>query len=373
MNARLLCAPALRGWGRYTINLLAELPALGTELFLYSDHPLHADHLSRLPKGSYSVRVAPPMRYFRWEQQWLPRQCAVDRADVLHSPFNFGLPWSSCCPRVLTLHDAIDHIYYRRRTPWRQRAHPKALQSWLYGWIARTRSHHVVTVSEHAKSDLVNHLGIAAEMISVIYEAAEPRFRQPRAEAARNHARARYQLTKPYVFYIGGWEKRKNVSFLMRAFAAADLSDVRLVLAGGTSDQRAELARMAHSLNIADRVRLLEWVVDDDLPALYAEAMCFVYPSEYEGFGLQLCEAMAAGCPTLAARAASLPEVLGSGGDTFAVDNTSELSALLRRIARNPTYRAELAARAIKRAEDFSWRRTAEQTLAVYRQVVESA
>ena len=108
INARLLAAPNVRGWNRYTVNLLAALPAQGVELFLYSDAELSPEHLARLPAGSYQVRVAPPMKYLRWEQRWLPAQCAVDGVDVLHSPFNFGLPWSSECPRVLTLHDAID-------------------------------------------------------------------------------------------------------------------------------------------------------------------------------------------------------------------------------------------------------------------------
>jgi hypothetical protein len=81
-NARLLADASLRGWNRYTINLLAELPALGVELFLYSDRPLHDSHLARLPQGSYQVRVAPPMRYTRWEQYWVPRQCSRDRVAL---------------------------------------------------------------------------------------------------------------------------------------------------------------------------------------------------------------------------------------------------------------------------------------------------
>ena len=113
-NARLLHGSSLRGWNRYTINLLVELANLGVELFLYTDRPLHASHLARLPVGSYQVRVAPQMPYLWWEQYWLPTQCAKDSVDILHCPFNFGLPWFSSCLRVLTLHDAIDRVYYDR-------------------------------------------------------------------------------------------------------------------------------------------------------------------------------------------------------------------------------------------------------------------
>jgi glycosyltransferase involved in cell wall biosynthesis len=369
-NARLLHAPTLRGWNRYTVNLLAELPSLGISLFLYTDKALHKSHLARLPKDSYSIRIAPKMRYALWEQCWLPQQCAADEVDLLHSPFNFGLPWSSVCPRVLTLHDAIDQVYYRNGATWKDKLNLHALRGRLYPWIARTRAHHIITDSEHSKSDLVEHLRIPAEKITVIHDAAGSIFHEVVLPIERCRVRRQHQLAQSYVFYVGGWEKRKNIQFLLKAFAAAKLCQTELVLAGGQDYERAELSRLADGLGIANQVRMLDWVEDIDLPALYEEALCFVYPSEYEGFGLQLCEAMAAGCPTLAARATSLPEVLSGGGETFSLSNMDELTALLKRVAFDPRYRVELASRAKGRAADFSWHLTAEQTVSVYQRVM---
>lgn len=366
VNARLLRDPNLRGWNRYTVNLLAHLPPLGVELLLYSDLPPHESHLSRLPSGSYRVRVAPPMRYFLWEQAWLPRQCALDRADVLHCPVNFGLPWRCPCKRVLTLHDAIDQVYYARRCPWRERVRPASLRSRFSGWLARVVAEAVIAVSRHARADLTRYLGLPARKITVIPEAAAPRFHELVASAERRRVREAHGLRTPYVLYLGGWEGRKNVPFLVDAFAAAALGGVELVLAGGGADQRGPLAARAAALGVGDRVRLLGRVEDEDLPALYAEAMCFVYPSAYEGFGLQLCEAMAVGCPVLAARATALPETLGGGGETFDLRDPAELARQLRRAATEPEYRARLSRRAVARSADFCWRRTAEQTLAVY-------
>lgn len=369
-NARLLHAPSLRGWNRYTLNLLRELPALGVTPILYLDRPIHGPHLARLPEGAFEIKVSPPMRYLRWEQSWLPRQCAIDRAEVLHSPQNFGLPWSSPCPRVLTLHDAIDQMYSTPKIAWRDRLRPMSVYMALVMKAARTRAHRVITVSHHARGDLVDRLGIPPEKVRVTYEAADPQFLVPVTIADRRRVRGSLGLSRPYVFYVGGWESRKNVPFLVRGFAAAGLDEVDLVLAGGRDDQRSELTELAESLGVGDRLKLLGWVEDHDLPALYGEALAFAYPSRYEGFGLQLCESMAVGCPTLAARATCLPEILGLGGETFGLDAPEELAGLLRTVARDPSYRADLVARASRRIADFSWRRTAEQTVEVYREAI---
>ena len=368
-NARLLTSPTLRGWNRYTINLLVELPPLGVEIFLYSDRPLHESHLAKLPKDSYQVRIAPLMRYISWEQYWLPKQCEKDKIDILHCPFNFGLPWSSPCPRVLTLHDAIDQVYYSQSKTWQQQLNVAERQTRMYHWIARNRADCIITVSQYSKKDLVKHLHIPEQKITVIYEAADARFHKPITQAERLQVRGKYDLNHPYIFYIGGWEKRKNIPFLVHAFAQANLNKVDLVLAGGKDEQCTTLVQLAESLGIADRLKLLGWVDDADLPALYAEAVCFVYPSEYEGFGLQLCEAMAVGCPVLAAKATCLPEILGDGGETFTISQTKELEIFLQRLTSNKYYFCHLVNKAKNRSEKFNWSRTAQQTQQVYKKV----
>src|SRR5258708_23799674 len=172
INARLLRDPTMRGWNRYTVNLLTELSRGGIELLLYTDRPLHPAHLARFEPGSYKVVQAAPMRYAFWEQIWLPRQCSRDLIDVLHSPYNYSLPWSSSCPRVLTLHDAIEKTYARASTSWTDNLSPAGLKWRLHNWAATTRANRIITVSDHSKRDLVEVLGIPATKIAVIYEAA---------------------------------------------------------------------------------------------------------------------------------------------------------------------------------------------------------
>lgn len=371
VNARLLSAPSLRGWNRYTLNLIAEFPALGIRPILYTDRDLHPTHAARLPSDQFTIRVASTMRYLWWEQRWLPAQCAADAVDVFHTPFHFGMPYFSRCKRVLTLHDAIDQLQ-SLQSPLADRLGIGTQLTKLYRWIARTRADAIITVSEHAKRELMEHYGFAHEQLTVIAEAADPRFHDHVSEAERARVRRKFDLGSSFIWYVGGCEDRKNVPFLIRAFAEAGLQDTQLILAGGTAAEQSTLSKEIESLNIGDRVRLLGFVDDDDLPALYAEAQCFVYPSRHEGFGLQLCEAMASGCPTFAARASSLPEVLGSGGETFALDDTAELRGLLQRVASDSVFRRDLVDRAIERSTVFSWKRTAKQTLEVYRKAVNS-
>ena len=371
INARILIEPGLRGWNRYTVNLLAELSSLGVELFLYSHQPVHADHLVRLQAGSYVVRLAPPMPYILWEQRWLPRQCALDRLDVLHSTFNFGLPISSCCPRVLTLHDAIDRIYSHPRRTLREKLSRNVLETRFYQWAARTRADHIVAVSEYARNEIAGVLKVPLEKMTVTLEAADPQFHQLIPDSEVDAARRKHGLTRPYFFYAGGWEGRKNIPFLVEALQASELPDFDLVLVGGKPEQKVAMEQLAQRLQVSRQVRLLGWLSDADLRALYRGARAFVYPSRHEGFGLQACEAMAVGCPVLVANATSLPEVVGEGGETFSLDNTAELANLLRRVATDDSYHASLVRRASERSAMLSWRRTAEQTLAVYRKVLQ--
>jgi len=364
-HARLLASPTVRGWNRYTINLLASLAQLGVELVLYTDAPISPEHLHRLSATS-QVRQSPAMPYLIWEQGWLPRQCRADDIDILHSPFNFGLPIVSPCPRVLTLHDAIGAPCHQLDFPWRQRLRLGNAINRFHHWSARTYADAILTVSRHARADLMRCHHIAAEKIAVTYEAADPRFHFPISALDSERVRRTYVLPSIYLFYVGGWEERKNIPQVLHALAAARAPQVHLVLAGGQPEEQTTLTALAARLHLTPRVHLLGWTPDQDLPALYHEALALVYPSRHEGFGLQLCEAMAVGCPVLAANATSLPEILGMGGELFPPDDTLGLALLIERLASQPTFRAELQRRAALRSRDFSWMRTARATLEVY-------
>lgn len=336
--------------------LLRELGKLGCRFVLLTDKPLTREHLEPLDPRLYEVVLAPPMKYPAWEQLWLPHACRRHRTDLLHSPMNFGLPAVAPCPTVLTLHDAIDVAFApTRHASLGQRLHR------VSHWVARRTASKIITVSQHARRDIEQRLGVRAERIEVIAGAADlealgtaSEDDQPALEALGASGR--------FVLYAGGFEARKNVGLLLEAFLASPPSDVKLLLVGkALPDGLEQRARRSEG-----RVICTGYVSDQVLGALYRRALCFVYPSLYEGFGLQLCEAMSQGCPVLAADATSLPEVVGDGGELFNPNAPATLTALLSRLYHDAAHVEELRARARHRALSFSWEKTAAQTLALY-------
>lgn len=355
-NARCMASPHMRGWKRYSICLLRELASLGCEFVLLTDKPLTPEHLQGLDPRTYRVDLAPSMKYPVWEQVWLSYACKTSRSALLHSPMNFGLPAVAPCPTILTLHDAIDVAFQQHaRASFRQRLHR------VSHWLARRSASKIITVSEHARRDIEKYFGVRGERIVVIPEAAD-------AAALEASSTTDEQLVRSlvgdgdYCLYAGGFEARKNVSLLERAFRSKELGSLRLVLVGAKPPP--ELAMAAEQSG--GRIICTGYVSDEALGALYRRARCFIYPSLYEGFGLQICEALSQGCPVLAANATSLPEVLGQGGDLFDPRDCASLEQLLKRVAHDPSYLQDLRQRAKRRAGDFSWRQTAIKTLAVY-------
>ena len=358
-NARALAAPQIRGWTRYAVQLLRHLPQFGAELVLFCDHALNPEHLGQLIPKSFRVVQSPPIRYVAWEQAWLPYACARERIDVLHAPANYGLPLFGVCPSVLTLHDAID-VAFEPAPGHRSLRERMVIASF---WAARQTARQVITVSAHAKADLAKHFAIPTSRITVIPEASDLH-EQVVSAAEEQRLFDELNIPEKFVLYAGGFERRKNVAFLVEAFRSAAIEGAALVLVG--SNPPPWLGENVNHPGAA-AIRTTGFVPDATLAALYRRAQAFVYPSLYEGFGLQLCEAMSFGCPTLAANATSLPEVLGSGGETFSATSVDALVSLLRRVTQDSHYRTSLSTRATLRSKDFSWEKTAKLTHDVYR------
>ncbi len=373
LNSRLLAESTMRGWTRYTINLIRALAQTGeAEICLLTDRPMADDHRTNLAElinsGVVQEIASGPQAYPKWQEAWLPQAIKSNQVDVYHTPYHYGIPWRAGCPTVATLHDAIDA---NMKLPLREKFSRVAMLSRYYLWQTRKMADRIITVSHFSAGELHQSLKIPMQKIRVVYEAADPLF-EKQAEAGQiAETKQRYALpSKPYVFYVGGLEARKNFEVVLHAMAKMQHKGFfQLVLAGGNVEDRRRLAQLSGALKIEADVKFIGKVPDGDLPSLYAGARALVYPSRLEGFGLQLVEAMACGCPLLVSQATSLPEIAGDAAAYFLPDDSARLAAILDQLAVDQDFADSLKCRSIERSRHFSWAITGNETLSVFKEL----
>ena len=227
----------------------------------------------------------------------------------------------------------------------------------------------LVAISEHARHDAGEVLGIPLERIRVVYPGVAEPFFAPSPEKA-GPIRARYKLESPYLLFVGCIEPRKNIPGLIAAYRRLPQGlrrDVQLVVAGPFGWAAEEVRSML--ADDADHIRYLGYVPEDDMPGLFFGASALVYPSYYEGFGLPVAQALAAGVPVIASNRTSLPEVVGGAGLLVDPDSPDELSAAMEQVVTCPGIARDLAARGQLRAQAFHWSRAARESLDFFHQV----
>ncbi len=366
-NARILWGPQMRGWSRYTSNLIRSLSHLDIELILVTDRSLNSSLLSGANQSNIEIIQKKGRFYLDWEQRVLPAVCQALNVDILHSPINYGLPLRSSCPQVLTLHDVIDDVYFKHHLPLRKKYSIRSLYNVALHKASILASDKIITVSEYSKKDIVKFKGVPSDKVEVIYGGSDQVFNQKNITSLSD-LQKRWGIQKNYFFYVGGFEERKNVNFLFESFAQLE-EDVLLVIAGG-GVEKSGLRQLAQKYGIEERVKFLGWVEDADLPSLYSYALAFVYPSLYEGFGLQLVEAMAVGGAVLCSNVTSLPEVWGNKEGLFDPTDRNTLLNEMKAVIRNPEYRESLKEWSRQRSSHFSWEKAALETYKVYQSLV---
>ena len=355
----------------YTLNLVRALiahPAVErgeSEILLYTTHP---DRLrARLgPDARACIRlIRPGSAPFRIGLG-MPLAGLRDHLDLLH--VTYVAPPVCRCPLVVSVHDISFDKHPTFFSP-RVRVMLKALVP-----LSMRRASRVITLSEHARQEIIARYGLPAEHIAVTYLAAAPHYHPVIDSAVLSDMRQRYGLGPSYILALGNLQPRKNLLRLVEAYTQVrqqgHLAGVQLVLAGKAQRRESELfAGAARSSHAADII-FPGYVADADLPAVYSGAGAYVYPSLYEGFGLPPLEAMACGTPVICSNAASLPEVIGDAALTFDPHDTAALAAALIRLHGDAGLRDELRQKGLRRAAQFSWTRCADETMAIYRQAI---
>lgn len=284
----------------------------------------------------------------------IPRRVAEWNPALFHAP-TIAVPAGLRCRMLATVPDLTPYHFPRR-----------GWERLYFRWFlapALRRARGVLVYSEHTAGDLVESLGIPRARITVTGLGVEPALAEPVTPGALSDLRGRLGLEAGYVLCLANPKPHKNVRILLQAWEKArPQADLALVCASEPWLEKA--------LASAHRVHRLGHVAEEDLPALYQGASLLVIPSLYEGFGLPAAEAMSAGVPVIAARAASLPEVVGEAGWLFDPSDPADLAWALANLLHDPERRTELSRRGRERAARWTWEETAQTHLQAYRQAL---
>ncbi len=360
IDASRVAVEARTGTEHYTYELLGALARRDRR----NRYTLYCNRLpARLPPLGPNMALRPIPLARLWTHARLSAELLARPPDVLFVPAHvvpLGAPLARRTRTVVTVHD-LGYLRFPE-------AHTRAQRLYLRlstVWSARVADR-VIAISGATRDDLVAEAGIAPEKIRVVYHGVAPHFRPVEDQEALAAVRARYSIAAPYVLYVGTVQPRKNLVRLIEAFAAtaggqADAPE--LVIAGKRGWLTEAIERRTVELGLAGRVRFTGYVADADLPALISGAQAFALPSLYEGFGMPVLEAMACGTPVLAANSSALPEVAGDAALLVDPASVPAIGAGLARLLAEADLRATLRERGLRRAAEFTWDTSAEQTL----------
>jgi len=307
-----------------------------------------------------------------WQQRiWhrlrlpLPVEWFAGKFSIYHAT-DFLLPHTqSTSPTLLTVHDLSFE-----RVP--EAADPR-LRTFLQAAVPRSvrRATHIVADSEATRQDLIALYDCPPQKVSVVFSSVAPRFRRTDSPEIQK----KYALpNQPFLLCVGTIQPRKNYVRVVRALASLGdaWKDVHLVIAGGRGWLYDELYQTISDLNMTERVHLIGFADDDDLPALYSAAACTVAVSLYEGFGFPVLESMACETPVITSNISSLPEVAGDAAILVDPNSVDEIAAAIRRILSDTSLANELRQRGTAQARRFTPTATAQQLAAVYSKLLDS-
>ncbi len=366
------------GIGRYARELIRALSRLdrANQYLLFVPRDAHDDLVTFDWPSNFRIVRAPlteRMLAALWHRARipLPVESFIGRVDVFYSP-DFLLPPTRARRKLVTVHD-LSYV----RLP---ECFPDVLKRYLDSSVPRSvaRADLVLADAESTKRDLIDVYHLPPEKVNVLYSGVDRCFCPQMDEKSMARVSQKYKLDQPYLLSVSTIQPRKNYIRLIKAFSQlisnpqpqspisnhpSLLSNLCLVISGGNGWMYQEVYETVEQLGLRERVMFPGFVDDQDLPALYAMATLFVYPSLYEGFGLPVAEAMACGVPVICSNASSLPEV---GGDAVLYFDPCEIDAManmMRRALADQALRSELRTKGLEQARQFSWERAAERLL----------
>ncbi|MBE2221566.1 MAG: glycosyltransferase family 4 protein [Anaerolineae bacterium] len=349
------------GIGRYVSSLAQALVPL-----LYDDEQLV---LLYNPQEPSQWQLPPENEKVQWlktavspfsltQQTRIPS--LLKGAALYHSPY-YLMPYRPGVPTVLTVYDLIPQRY-----PQYVSAKARLLTN-LTTKLALRTADHIIAISEATRQDFIEAYHVDFGRITVVPLAPAPTFK-PQSPATRPPC----NLATPYVLYLGINKPHKNLPKLIRAWKIVQdqtANPAILVIAGAWDNRYPEAKELAKELNVTEAVTFLGAVSDEDLPALYAGADLFIFPSYYEGFGLPVIEAMACGTAVACSHTSSLPEVGGNAAVYFNPHDPQDIAHTLIHLLQNEDERRSRQQQSLQQARQFTWQNTAQATLNIYRHI----
>lgn len=360
-------ATGLGNYSRMVIGGLAELhPELGIRLYTPYRKEAFKSQFSSCPQ----VSVAEPNVHIGsnalWRSYRVSKLIKHDGLDLFHGlshELPHGLP--AGLPAVVTMHDLAVWRFPQYFPKWDRVLYQKKQR------YACDRADRIIAVSQQTRQDLIDILGVHKEKINVVHQSCHPQFWQPVGDMERQRVRKKYGLPDRYVLCVGTVEERKNQCAVVRAIKAVD-DDLHLIIVGKQQRYSEAVKEEIARQGLSSKVRMLQGVDFADLPALYAEAVCSVYMSVFEGFGIPVLESMCCGTPVVCSNTSSLPEV---GGEAALLADPSDADAIaeaIRRLSSDPDFRRQKSVMALAQAALFTKEKVIGDIMDVYSQIVGS-
>ena len=375
------------GIGQVTVNFLKKLTESSmindqfskkgeVEFILYLEEDFSPTGELELP-DNFAKKVFLPIykrddliRKILWEKYSLPRQVKKDDCDVFISLYQCPTIFNNSIKHIMVVHDIIPKLFSKYLGNSRKKLYWKLTEKGI------DKTQRIITVSKRTEKDLGQHLGIDPAKITTSYIAVDEIYKKEVSNEEKREVLLKYGLKQGYIYYGGGLEVRKNAEGVLRAYKILRERNKKLhfihempklVISGKLMPELApmvvDVEKLAKQLNISPHVKCIGFVPQKDLPALYASASMFVFPSHYEGFGMPVLEAMSQGVPTITSKTSSLPEV---GGDAVLYCNPNDekdIAMVMKNVLTNKHLRETLSLRSRERAKNFSWNQFVEKFL----------
>lgn len=360
-----------RGIGVYTDFLIKNIKKLDKDYINYHYLPLKFEKFIPCYSPEKEMHIlARKMQILCWLLDNQMLKYTISSKDIFHSLDQLYIPKTKRYKRIVTVHDLIPLLFPEK---YLKNIQTTLRELYLQSLGELSSVDHIITVSECTKKDIVKHCLVDERKVSIIYEAADPMFRIYHDRKHKEMLYKKMSLPANFILYVGGIDPRKNVEGVIKVFRnlVKKYSDLYLVVVGSDFITQKDLSWKGIDLlikkySLTDKIIPVGFIDTNLLTSLYNEARMLLFPSFYEGFGLPLVEAMACGCPVISSNRSCIPEIVQDAALLVDPSDITAMTKAAKELLDNTDLSESFKHKGLKRAKDFSWEKTARQTVDVY-------